>query len=199
MEKGKVAKSIGLTSFTKYNTNPFLEKAIEQIEENKIAKKRFVKGNRGVEQAIVNRDGEVTGHTAFLQYVEIDEEKFAKLYLSQFSAFWDLSKSAMRVFSYFLTQLKPNNDIIVFNIEEALKHTQYKSKQPIYDGLVSLCQNDIIARGWSDVIYFINPLCVFNGNRVTFAKTYVKKKAKEVDKNQLSLFPSEMGLELNQE
>lgn len=188
MEKVK-PKIVGLSSFAKYNENPFVERAIEQIEENKISKKRFVKGNRGVEQSIVNRDGEITGHTAFLQYVEIDEDKFAKLYLSQFSQFWDLSKSAMRVFSYILTQLKPNSDIVIFNIEEALRHTEYKSKQPIYDGLISLCQSDIIARGWSDVVYFVNPMCVFNGNRITFAKTYIKKKkaSKLEDKTQLKL------------
>lgn len=182
--KNKIKKNIGVSSFEKYNENPFIEKAIEKIEENKISKRRFVKGNRGVEQSIVNREGEVTGHTAFLQYIEVDEDKFAKLYLSQFSAFWDLSNSAMRVFSYFLTQLRPNNDMLIFNIEEALEHTKYKSKQPIYNGLVSLLENEIIARGWSDNVYFINPMCVFNGNRVTFAESYIKKKKPEIDENQ---------------
>ena len=39
-----------------------------------------------------------------------------------------------------------------------------------------LLENDIIARGPSDSLYFINPMVAFNGDRVTFAKTYVKKQ-----------------------
>ncbi|MFS2435331.1 hypothetical protein AAH124_20465, partial [Phocaeicola vulgatus] len=51
----------------------------------------------------------------------------------------------------------------------------------------------IIARGPADNLWFINPLIVFNGDRVTFAKTYVRKKTlaaqkkEEAEKRQLSL------------
>lgn len=183
-------KNVGLSSFTKNSANPFLEKALERINSNIIAKTKMTKnaGESAVLRAVDEKTGEVLGHTAFIRQIQVDEEQFAKLYLSQFSAFWELSKAAIRVFSYFLTQLKPNSDTIYFNIEECLEHTKYKSKQPIYDGLISLCENEIIARGWSDVVYYINPMCVFNGSRVTFAKTYVRKKSKTIDENQLSLF-----------
>ncbi|KDS32474.1 repA domain protein, partial [Phocaeicola vulgatus str. 3775 SR(B) 19] len=45
----------------------------------------------------------------------------------------------------------------------------------------------------ADNLWFINPLIVFNGDRVTFAKTYVRKKTlaaqkkEEAEKRQLSL------------
>ena len=190
--------NVGILSFAKNNANPFLEKALEKINSNIVAKTKMTRnsGESAILRAVDEKTGEILGHTAFIRQIEVDEEQFAKLYLSQFSAFWELSKAAIRVFSYFLTQLRPNHDVVYFNIDECLEHTKYKSKQPIYDGLVSLCQNEIIARGWSDVVYYINPMCVFNGSRVTFAKTYVRKKQKEVDKNQLclSLFTDEDNL-----
>lgn len=60
---------------------------------------------------------------------------------------------------------------------------------PIYKGLAELITAEIIARGPNEYVWFINPMIVFNGDRVTFAKTYVKKKTKTIDDRQLSLFP----------
>lgn len=184
-------KRVAISSLPKHETNPFIEKALINVEEKKVTKKRFVKGTRGIEQAIVNRDGEVTGETAFLQYVEVDEEKFAKLYISQFASFFDLTKPAIRVFGYILTQLIPNKDYIYIELGGAMKYTGYKNKNSIIEGLTALCRVGIIARSDMHLRYFINPLVVFNGNRVTFAKTYVKRRTKknkkEEDKNQMIL------------
>jgi hypothetical protein len=173
----------------KYQHNPFLENAIQKVEENTVSKRRFIKGGKGVEQSIVNDHGEITGTTAFLQQIEVDEDKFAKLYLSQFSAFWDLSKPAIKVFGHIITNcLIPNKDEFYFNMDEALEYTRYTSNRYILTGLASLCEHDIIARSNMAYKYFINPLVVFNGNRVTFAKTYIRKKKKTIeDKNQMSI------------
>ena len=61
--------------------------------------------------------------------------------------------------------------------------------------MAELISAEIIARGRTEVFFYINPMVIFNGNRVTFAKTYVNKAAhvrqtkKEAEnKNQLSLF-----------
>lgn len=115
------------------------------------------------------------GHTTFIRQVEVDEDKFAKLYLSNFSAFHELGKQAIKIFGYILEQLIPNRDMFMFFMDECMVHTGYATKKPIYKGLADLVEAEIIARGPSDTNYFINPLIVFNGNRVTFAKTYVKK------------------------
>jgi hypothetical protein len=51
-----------------------------------------------------------------------------------------------------------------------------------------LVENNIIARGPADNLYFINPMVIFNGDRVSFTKTYVKKqKGKVIDPNQINL------------
>ena len=52
-----------------------------------------------------------------------------------------------------------------------------------------MLENEIIARGRADNLYFINPMIAFNGNRVTFAKTYIKKQKtdKYIDPNQTNL------------
>jgi hypothetical protein len=169
-----------------YEENPFIENAIKEIEITKRTKVQRAT-NQSVIQHVVNQDGELTGHTAFLQYIEVDEEKFAKIYLSQFASFWELSKPAIRVFGYIITMIKPNQDRFIFRMDEALKHTKYTHENSILTGLSSLVECKIIARTRYDWEYFINPLVAFNGNRVTFAKTYVKKK-KSPDPAQLPLW-----------
>jgi len=175
-----------LSEHEQFEENPFMEKAMKEIQ---ISKKMQVQraSNQSVIQHVVNQDGELTGHTAFLQYIEVDEEKFAKLYLSQFASFWELTKPAIRVFGYVMSEIKPNQDRIILRMDKAKKYTQYKQESMIRTGLSSLISCGVIARSKYNDEYFINPLVAFNGNRVTFAKTYIKKK-KSPDPAQLPLW-----------
>jgi len=168
-----------ITKFEEYKENPFIEKAIEDI--NIVKKIQTIRPKDKNEiQMIVNSESEVTGHTAFMRYVEVDETQFAKLYLNQFNAFWELSKPAIRVFGYILTKLVPKKDEFIFIMEECLEHTGYTHRNSVMSGISVLIENNIIARTQHHFQYFINPLVVFNGDRVTFAKTYIKKKKEEM-------------------
>lgn len=176
-----------LSDIAKNKENPFLEQAIDQINNNIV--KRYKTASKTGEKAIlkaVDNDGEILGHTTFIRQIEVDEQQFTKFYLSNFSSFFDVSNSSMRVFGYILKQLKPKNDKFYFMIEDCIEETNY-SKPTIYKALAELIAMEIIARGPHDIIYFINPMVVFNGDRVTFAKTYVRKKSKDIDPNQTQL------------
>lgn len=179
-------KYLSLKSQPEYTENPFVEKAIKDI---KIVTKTQVMKSRDKReiQMIVGDGGEVKGYSQFLRFVEVDETQFAKVYLSQFSAFWELSKPAIRVFGYILTVLKPDQDQFYFDMENCLKHTEYTQKNNVMSGLSSLIENGIIARSTRHWIYYINPLVMFNGDRVTFAQTFIKKK-QAANPNQLDIF-----------
>lgn len=178
-----------LTEFEKNTENPFLKQAVEQVQ-NSIVKKYKTASNtdqKAVLKAFDENTGEILGSTQFIRQIEVDEEQFAKVYLSNFSAFFELKQQAIRVFGYILTQLVPNKDEFYFDREDCRKYTGYQSDKSIFIGLASLLSNDIIARGKTDYRYFINPMITFNGNRITFAKTYVKKQKNKVPENQSSL------------
>lgn len=178
-----------IKGFETFVENPFMEQAVDSIVTNK--KTQIIKpSNRSEIQMIVSQDGEVQGYSAFMRFVEVDEEKFAKVYLSQFESFWELSKPAIRVFGYIINSLKPNSDSFFLRMDKCLEYTKYKQKSMIISGLSDLIENGIIAKSKYENEYFINPLVVFNGSRVTFAKTYVKKPKTEIQ-NQTSLFLDE--------
>lgn len=186
-----MSAKISLLDFAKNKENPFLKEAVEQIQQSIVKKYKTTGGtSRSAILQAVNSDGELVGHTSFIKQIEVDEEQFTKFYLSQFSAFWNLKTQAIRVFGYIMTKLIPKQDLFSFFVDECMEHTGYKSEKSVYIGLASLLQHQIIARGRNDSHYFINPMIAFNGDRVTFAKTYVKKqksKPKEIDPNQISL------------
>jgi len=177
-----------LLSFEKNKENPFLKQAVEQVN-NHVVKKYRTAGTTSQKAILraVDNDNNIVGHTQFVKQIEVDEERFAKIYLSQFSAFFDLKSQGIKVFGYIMNNLFKDKDYFYFDREECLNYTGYKSEKSIYIGLADLIENEIIARGKNDIMYFINPMVFFNGDRITFAKTYVKKKKDVVPQNQSSL------------
>lgn len=185
--------TLSVSKLPQFEENPFVENALKEIQENTVKKVQYINGSRSAENVVVNQDGEVIAQSRFVRYIEVDEEKFAKIYLSQFGAFWDLSKTAIKVLGYVLNNLIPNKDIVYIDIQDAMRYTGYKEEKSLYKGIAELVNADIIARSTSYIKYFINPLIFFNGDRVTFATTYIKKrrsKKEEANKSQLALFSS---------
>ncbi len=182
-------EKLQLSKFEKNKENPFLRDAIEQIQNNIVKKYKSSTGSSkdAILQA-VDSFGNPSGHTSFIRQIEVDEEQFTKIYLSQFSAFFDLKNTAIKVFGYIMTQLQPKKDMFPFFMQDCLEYTGYKNHKSVNEGLAELLNAKIIARGVNEYFYFINPMIAFNGDRVTFAKTYVKKqKGKAIDPNQIDL------------
>lgn len=169
-----------LSDFDYNNENPFLKQAIDEVQKNVVKRYRAAgkTDKKAILQAFDSETGEILGHTQFIRQIEVDEDQFAKFYLSNFSNFFDLKPSAIKVFGYVLNQLIPNKDYFYFILEDCMKYTGYKAKSSVFDGLAQLVGKNIIARGKTDFMYFLNPMVVFNGSRITFAKTYVKKQKK---------------------
>jgi len=179
---------IKLSNYKKHDSNPFVEAALEQVKGKTVKKYRSATntGEKAILQA-QDDEGNILGHTSFIRQIEIDEDKFAKIYLSNFSQFYDLGRQAIRVFGYVMTKLVIGQDMFIFLLDECKEYVGIKSKAVVYKGLAQLVDSKIIARGPTDTLYYINPMVVFNGSRITFAKTYVKKRKKQIDPNQLEI------------
>jgi len=144
--------------------------------------------NKNTEMLLVDQDGEARAHTAVMRRIEVDEDKFAKLYISQLAAFWDLKKPAIKVLSYILSSIKPHNDKVLFNLKECMTYCGWTGRQAAYSGLVGLLNANIIARTEDFYFYYINPAIIFNGSRITLITQYTKKKKSEViDMNQTKM------------
>lgn len=193
MENKKVP--VKLTDFQKHEESPFHEQAIEVVEKHLVKKFKNSTHASNEQRAVAAVADIETGEvfkTSFIRRIEVDEDQFAKIYLAEFSAaFFELSQSAIRVFGYIMTCMKPKRDMIVFDRKKCMEYTKYKSEKAIYKGLAELVAAEVIARGPADNLWFINPLIVFNGDRASYTREIIKKKKaqprKEEDKNQLQL------------
>lgn len=195
---GRVAKlntEGRLSSFPQNTKNPFLKQAIQEVDRHIVHKWKNTAGSdqKAISLVIDPDSGEIVGQTTFMRQIEVDEDKFTKLYLTQFQAFFDLTTAGIRVFGYVMTCMKPKNDMIYFDRDECMEYTKYKSVESVYRGLTELLMAGIIARAKNDNFYFINPLIIWNGDRARFVTEYVKKSKKKKqleDKNQLTIdFP----------
>lgn len=168
-------KQVGIKEFPKNHENPFIDGVMNEVKWK--TKNQLLKSKNGdVAKIVVGNDGEVEAHSVFMRQIEVDEERFAKLYLTQFESFWELKPAAIRVFGYLLKVLKPNEDRVYIDYDECLEYTKYTNKRMLFYGFANLMDAGIIARSNMFNMFYINPLVVFNGSRVTFAKTYIKKK-----------------------
>jgi len=161
-----MSKYKGIRKFVVNDKNPFWDTL-----NLKTRKKNIIAGP--AEEIIVNKStNEVTGHTAFMKFQTVDKEKFVKVFTENVSSLFDLSRPAIRVFCYVLDRAKPNIDQIIFDLEDAKEFTGYTSKGTIFKGVSELIENRIIARSKQYYIYYINPNIFFNGDRVSFVRSF---------------------------
>lgn len=177
-----------------YHENPFIDNMLGEIKIKR--KTQMIKSNnRDTTVMLVNGDGENVGHSAFVRSTEVEEDKFAKLYISQLGALWDLQKTSLKVLSYILSTLKPNDDRVYFDMKECLTYCDWTGTQSVYNGLLALVNAKIIARTEKSHFYYINPSIVFNGSRITIVNTYIKKRKENINPNQKSLVENNDFLE----
>lgn len=100
------------------------------------------------------------------------ERECPKIYRQYIDIFKRISIRGFSVFSYILEKIRPERDRFYFLIGECMQYTGYKSKKTIYAGLTELLCAGIIARGYVDTVYFINPLILFKGNRSMYLNEY---------------------------
>lgn len=171
----KETKRKNLKDFQMNRSNPFAKMLLQSLGENKYLTHRNVVGKNNDEKSVlmaVDENNNPLGQTVFMRTKMVDSETFAKVYKIGFSAFADLKPSVMKVFQYIICQLVPNRDNFNLYVEDIIEETGIH-KATIYRALGDLCERQIIARGRNEYEYYINPLYVFNGNRVTFITNWI--------------------------
>lgn len=151
--------------------NPFKEGVINVVNEAKGIRKIFATG-KNADAILDGETGELKGHAVFAKRYEIDKTKFAKLYISEMSSFMDLTKTGLRVLFYVLAKMPQDRDFILFDIEEAMKITGYKTEKSVFTGIGELLECRFLARSNKTYLYYINPQIAFNGNRMTLVRDY---------------------------
>jgi hypothetical protein len=160
----------GIKAYDKLEMSPF----IDTLYEMEVSARRRILAGKDRGAMMINPDGEVEAHQVFAIQEKVDPQTFTKMFSGMIKELFQLSPRGVRVFGYITSICKPNKDVVMFDMEEALVFTKYKKEQSILHGLEELLQHDIIARTKKHYKYFINPNLFFNGSRLTLIRHYQK-------------------------
>ena len=157
-----------------YKENPFLRKLNVPLipKANMYIKK---------DEAVVNlEDGELKNDVLLAgKRKYVDGEDFVKIFVKEMQAIFDLNKNSQKVFTYMLSKIQ-YDDRLIFNIEECLEKTDYKSKGPIFKALAELLQKEFIAKTQNQFVYWINPKLFYKGDRLVVIREYRKAKQDQI-------------------
>ncbi len=169
----------------KYRYNPWLK----ELSETANLKKKVVSHEDPNKMMILvdNKTGVEERKTAGFYYnKEIDGNSFVKLYAAGVGEILGLSRAGARVFVYLFDEVSSahnkDNTQIMLKYEFMAENQRYWSKQgkPIgrstfFSGIRDLLTHNIIAQAEITGVYFINPMFIFNGDRLVVVNEYKRK------------------------
>ncbi len=172
-----------LSDFPQHRENPFMPNLLIPT-----ARRTVAIGRPKDKRVIDSMTGEMDDSLFIGIKKQLDKEEFVKIFQSQLQAIFDLSKSALKVLSYFMSVAK-YSDELDFDLEDCKEFTKYSSKDTISNGITELLNSEIVARGRNPYKYYANPSVFYKGDRIVLVTEYrmTKKKGLE-DKFQLGLF-----------
>ncbi|ENN3094393.1 hypothetical protein AB9O40_004885 [Salmonella enterica] len=187
VKKPRVRTKTENDKLTEYKMNPFVFDKELKIE----TKTRNLTVRKGTE--LVNKDNADESESYFsniVQKKEVDKEEFIKLFTSQIKVYFDLTKTAHKIFLIILAlyQKEIGKDYVLLTCKKAqnvAKTLDFELSAPIfYRGIKELVEKKIIAKSVDKIVFYINPAVFFNGDRARFVTEVIKKK-EEIEKNQL--------------
>lgn len=160
-----------------YEANPFLEGFAVPVR-----RKNMVMGES--DQVLVSTTtGEVSEVPQITRSVEVDTDKFVKVYTAQLGIFFSLPARAMQLAEVLLYEMSRlvGTDVVFLNQHAAEKYFARLDRKPMSKQTYHRALNDLLVAGliaYSDRpgLFFLNPHVFFNGNRVKFVTEYRRRK-----------------------
>ena len=160
------------------------------------SKTKRVTNKRG-DMMLVSNEGEIVSNVAgFWEAEEVDSTKFIKLFVNGVKALAELSNAGARVFELLYIEMQNNigKDQVYLSFTAVDSNTTNISRATFKRGLAELIDKKFIAAMPAVGLYWVNPVFIWNGDRLAFVKEYRKassKKAIERDTKTLDLFAEE--------
>ncbi|NJL53098.1 MAG: replication protein [Hydrococcus sp. SU_1_0] len=190
MEKSRQVKTAGeRRGNVTYEENPYMPNLA--INHKKVINKRG-------DMILVKADtGEIQSQVAgFWEAQEVDSTQFVKLFAAGMKKLKDLKSPGVKVLEilYLIVKENKDKDRIFMNFRNVDQIITPMSLATFTRGVKELVDCEFIAPSPDVSWFWINPTCFFNGDRLTFAKTYYLKDTapplKELEPKPAELSPA---------
>lgn len=109
------------------------------------------------------------------EYIVRDRKEFIKIYKDGLKAMLNLSWTAQKVLIYIMDTMAANTQYVDIVPKTCMEVCGFKTPKSVRDGIIELLNKDILKRNPHSMRYWLNPLLLFNGDRIEFVKSYVYK------------------------
>ncbi len=119
------------SQYPKNESNPFIQKGKKKLGKMKM---KTIYQPDNYTNIIDASSGEIMEKkvTSIFKHSLVDEEQFVKIYTNHITLWFDLSKTAQKILSYIMTNLKPNQDRFFIEFDIAANILKYSKFDMIY-------------------------------------------------------------------
>lgn len=154
--------------FPMADISPYEGNLIERL--NGCTKQRVLSfGNARVE--LERYQNNIDARLALTQ--KVDKETFIKVFRDSLQYIAKLSRTAQAVLWYVMDNLPKDKGYVVIDNSTVMDFCNFKNRKSVRDGVVELLEKNILTKSTVTKKYWVNPLIMFNGNRITYAKEYI--------------------------
>lgn len=173
-EHEEMKAMVGIRDFQEYEKNPFMGEAAREV--GLVTKEKITRWRTGSGEFMTKLDE--LGDTVFLgTRKKVDADEFTKIYHRKIKSMLDLSNKAIKLIIYIASKLEKNGLQIDFDIDDCISTCDF-SRATIYRLLAELLKYNVIARSSKrNYVYFINPVVMFNGQRLKVFEEYYTDEA----------------------
>ena len=153
---------------SRHNENPYINKSLNITLHNKNKEKHTLLNiplHDNIKQLQIS---------SVTSYRIVDTDKFIKIYSETAGNWLSLSRPAQRVLAYVIAKLEKNRDSILIDMSALSEYTGYSSQGPLYGAINELIESQLLARSAHDLIYYINPNFIYNGDRMLLGELIEK-------------------------
>lgn len=117
----------------------------------------------------------VTARIALTQ--RVDRETFIKVFKDSLKYIAQLSRTAQAVLWYIMDNLPKDKSYVVIDNRTVMEFCRFKTRKSVREGVLELLDKDFLTRTTVPKKFWVNPLIIFNGNRITYANEYILDEA----------------------
>lgn len=111
----------------------------------------------------------------------VDRTQFIKVFKDSLKTILALSTTAQKVLWYIIDNVPKEKHFVYLDYKEYMNNVGFKTRKSVYDGVIELLEKGILTRSSNSKKYWVNPLVIFNGNRITFINDYILTQGTEID------------------
>lgn len=104
---------------------------------------------------------------------KVDKETFVKVFRDSIKYVAKLSRTAQALLWYIMDNMPQDKGYVIIDNATIMDYCGFKSRKSVWDGIVELLSKNILTRTTIPKKYWVNPLIIFNGNRITYANEYI--------------------------